>query len=313
MRSSFAYTPRPGPLQAASPGAAIVYLGSLVTVAFLYSDPLVLAAAGVAATLCGLLAGARRAVRAAFRLGLALAVPIVLINALIVHRGETVLARLGHWPLFGQVDVTLQAIAEGAVFGLRAIVAMIAFAVYSACVDPDRVLRALRPLAGRSALTATLVSRLVPIAEADAGRLGDAARLRGPAAAPVGRAALARRLLAGSLDRAVDVAATLELRGYALHSPRERPRDRGAGRVWDRRGRSRYDRRFYVIGAVVLALAIAGKALGADTFHAYPAIEIGVGPGTVALSLAVALAGLAPLRRRPRPAPGALRAEALHA
>ena len=30
---------------------------------------------------------------------------------------------------------------------------------------------------------------------------------------PVGRAPLARRLLAGSLDRAVDVAATLELRG----------------------------------------------------------------------------------------------------
>jgi energy-coupling factor transport system permease protein len=314
MRSSFAYTPRPGPLQAASPGAAIVYLGSLVAVAFLYSDPLVLAAAGIAAALCGLLAGARRAVRAAARLGLALAVPIVVINALIVHRGETVLARLGHWPLFGQVDVTLQAIAEGAVFGLRAIVAMIAFAVYSACVDPDRVLRALRPLAGRSALTATLVSRLVPIAEADAGRLGDAARLRGPAAAPVGRAALARRLLAGSLDRAVDVAATLELRGYALHSSPGRPRRaRGAGRVRDRRGRSRYDRRFYLVGAAVLALAIAGKALGADTFDAYPAIEIGTGPGTVALSLALALAGLAPLRRRPGPAPGGLRAEALHA
>lgn len=303
MRSSFAYTPRTGPLQAASPGAAIAYLGGLVVVAFLYSNPLVLAAAGVAAALAGRLAGAGRAVRAAVRLGLALAVPIVLVNALVVHRGETVLARLGHWPLFGQVDVTLQALAEGAVFGLRAVVAMIAFGVYSACVDPDRVLRALRPVAGRSALTATLVSRMVPIAEADAVRLGDAARLRGPAAAPVGKAPLVRRLLAGSLDRAVDTAATLELRGYALGGPRAPAR----------RERSRYDRRFYAAGAALLALAIAGEALGADSFHAYPSLEVGAGPGTVAVAAAVALAGLAPLRRRPRRVPGVVKAEASHA
>ena len=98
---------------------------------------------------------------------------------------------------------------------LRILVVLMAFAVQSACVDPDRLLRLLRPLARRSALTATLIARLVPLAAADHVRLGEAAALRGPAAAPVGRAALARRLVAGSLDRAVDVAATLELRGYA--------------------------------------------------------------------------------------------------
>ena len=40
-----------------------------------------------------------------------------------------------------------------------------------------------------------------------------------PAPSPVGRAALARRLVEGSLDRAVDVAATLELRGHSLDRP----------------------------------------------------------------------------------------------
>jgi energy-coupling factor transport system permease protein len=300
MRSPFAYTPRPGPLQAASPGAAVAYLGALVVVAFLYSSPLVLAAVGGATAIAGLLAGARTAVSAAVRLGLAIALPIVVVNALVVDRGETVLLRLGEWPLFGQVDVTAEAIADGAIFGLRAVVVMIAFAVYSACVDPDRVLRALRPLAGRSALTATLISRLVPVAAADAARLRDAGRLRGPAAAPLGRAALVRRLLAGSLDRAVDVAATLELRGYsltgldaarggALSSP---------GRRWvGRRFKTRYDARFYAIGAAVVAAAIVGKALGADGFSAYPTVEIGLGPVTVALSLLIVLAGFAPRRR----------------
>jgi energy-coupling factor transport system permease protein len=282
----------------ASPGAAVAYLGALVAVAFLYSSPLVLAAVGVAAGLAGVIAGARSAVRAAIGLGLLIALPIVLVNALVVDRGATVLLRLGEWPLFGRLNVTAEAIADGAIFGLRAVVVMIAFAVYSACVDPDRVLRALRPIAGRSALTAALISRLVPVAAADAARLRDAGQLRGPAAAPIGRAALIRRLMAGSLDRAVDVAATLELRGYSLE-----PRRGLVERLLPSRGpqtfikRSRFDRRFYLTGALVLVAAIAGKLVGADGFSAYPTIEIGAEPATVALSILVVLAGLAPRRR----------------
>jgi energy-coupling factor transport system permease protein len=307
MRSPFAYTPRPGPLQSASPGAAVAYLGALVVVAFLYSSPLVLLAAGAGVTIAGLLAGARSAVRVALRMGFALALLIVIVNALVVSRGETVIARLGEWPWFGQVDVTLEAIVAGLSIGLRAAVAMVAFAVYSACVDPDRVLRALRPIAGRSALTATLVSRLVPVTAADAARLRDARRLRGPGAAEVGKAALARRLLAGSLDRAVDVAATLELRGYSLESAHRRPRRvrrglYGPGHVKGTEGarRSRYDARFYAAGAVVLAAAIAGKVLGADDFHTYPEIELGLGPETLALSALLVASGFVPLRLRRR-------------
>jgi energy-coupling factor transporter transmembrane protein EcfT len=168
MRSALAYTPRPLPLQRASPGAAVAYLGALVVVAFVFSSPLVLLAAGVAAAVAGLLAGARRAVLAASRMGLTLALLICAVNALVVSRGETVLARLGEWPLMGRVDVTAEALAEGAVLGLRAAVVLVAFAVYSACVDPDRVLRGLRPLARRSALTAPLDPRLAPVAAADA-------------------------------------------------------------------------------------------------------------------------------------------------
>ncbi|MDX6622594.1 MAG: energy-coupling factor transport system permease protein [Solirubrobacterales bacterium] len=305
MRSPFAYTPRPGPLQSASPGAAVAYLGALVAVAFLYSSPLVLLAAGAGVTIAGLLAGARSAVRVALRMGFALALLIVVVNALVVSRGATVIARLGEWPWFGHVDVTLEAIVAGLSIGLRAAVAMVAFAVYSACVDPDRVLRALRPIAGRSALTATLVSRLVPVTAADAARLRDARRLRGPGAAEVGKAALARRLLAGSLDRAVDVAATLELRGYSLDSAHRRPRRSLRGLSTARGGKategsrgSRYDARFYLAGTIVIAAAIAGKVLGADDFHTYPEIEIGLGPETLALSALLVASGFVSLRRR---------------
>jgi energy-coupling factor transport system permease protein len=291
MKSAFAYVPRPGPLQAASPGAAVAYLGSLLVVAFLFRSPLLLAAVIAALALAGRIAGAGRAVRLGLRLGFGTALLVAWVNALLVDRGETVLARLGHWPLLGQVDVTLEAAAEGLVLGLLVFATMLAAAVYSSCVDPDRVLRALRPLAGRSALTATLVSRLVPVAAADGVRLRDAARLRGAAAAPIGRAPLARRLLAGSLDRAVDVAATLELRGYGLGAPRLR----GGGR------RSRYDGRFYAVAAVLVVAAVAAKVAGVGDFHAYPTISVDLGAGTVALAALVLLAGLAPLRLRRAP------------
>ncbi len=225
----------------------------------------------------------------------ALPLLIVVVNALVVDRGETVLLRLGEAPLLGRVDVTAEAIAAGAAIGLRAAAAMVIFAVYSACVDPDRVLRALRPYAGRSALTAALISRLVPVAAADGARLREAGRLRGSAAAPLGRAALARRLLTGSLDRAVDVAATLELRGYGLT-----PAHRVDGRDLRGNGRSRYDRRFYAVGLAILLAGLLGKALGADSFDAYPTVEVGLGAATLAVSGVAIAAGIAPWRGRSR-------------
>ena len=129
MRSPLAYTPRSGPLQSASPGAVIAYLGAFVLIAFLYSNPIVLAAAALGAAIAGLAAGARRAVAVAFRLGVSLAVFITVVNGLVTDRGVTVLARLGHFPLLGQVNITAEALTAGASIGLRAMAAMIAAAV----------------------------------------------------------------------------------------------------------------------------------------------------------------------------------------
>src|SRR4029450_11186111 len=74
---------------------------------------------------------------------------------LVAKRGDTVLV-YGLWlALLGHTDVSAEALAEGAILALRILVVMMAFAVHSASVDPDRVLRMLRALARRSALTHT--------------------------------------------------------------------------------------------------------------------------------------------------------------
>lgn len=282
MKPALAYAPGRSPLHRASPGAAIAYLGALAVVGFIYSSPLVLVASGVATALAGYAAGAGRAVRASLRLALPILLFMMLVNVLVSHRGETVLVRGWEMPVLGNTDVTLESLAAGATIGLRVLVVVLVFAVYSACVDPDRVLRAIRPLARRSAMTAGLVTRMVPLAASDGARLREAAALRGPGAEPVGRAALARRLVEGSLDRAVDVAATLELRGHSLGI---RPRGR--------RQPSRDDVPLIATGAAIVLLAVAAWLPGGGAFETYPRIVMDA--GAVTLALCVALIALAPV------------------
>ena len=303
--SPLAYVPRRDTLQTASMAPVALYLGAYLVVCFLASDPLILAAATAGAVIAGYGSGARRAVNFSLKLGGFLALTMIIVNALVTSRGATVLARLGEWPILGRVDVTAEAIAAGAVIGLRAMGTMVVIGVWSACVDPDRILQAVHGIARRSALTATLISRLVPLAATDYSRLGEAASLRGPAAAPVGRAAMANRLLAGSLDRAVDVAATLELRGYARPGSgtsgaglRSGPGARGAsGKARSRPVPSRFDRRFWLAGTALMALAVAELWFGLDRFESYPAIEYSFGPTGPLVAAAFLLGGFVTWRK----------------
>lgn len=295
MIPALAYAPRPTPLGRAGARAASVHLGAFAALAFAFDSPLVLAGLALAVTIVGLAAGAARQLGVALRLSLALGLLLVVVNALVAERGETILVRGWELPLLGQTDVTLEALVAGGGLALRLGIVIAAFAVHSAVVDPDRLLRAIRPLAGRSALTATLIARMVPLAAADQARLREAAALRGPAAAQVGRTALLRRLVAGSLDRAVDAAATLELRGYAGGVRAGRgPRSRGA-----------FDGAFLATGLAALTIGLAALVAGVGWFEAYPALAIDASPAAVSLAAAMPLlAALPPALARLRSARG---------
>ncbi len=284
MRSPIAYTPRPGPLASASAIAATAYLGAPAVVAFVYSSPIVLAGAAAAVLVAGLVAGAHAALAAAARWAAILGVFIIVVNVLASQRGDTILIRGGELPVLGRIDVSAEAVVEGAVLALRIGVVLAAFAVHSACVDPDRMLRLLRPFARHSALTATLITRLVPLAAADHARLREAQALRGPAAAAAGRAALTRRLVAGSLDRAVDIAATLELRGYARGVPRRAPARRSSRHGW----------RFAAAGVAIVALGVGARIAGLGGFEPYPTISIDPDPATLGLAISLPLLMAAP-------------------
>jgi len=277
------YSRRASPLHAARAACAIAYCAGLAAAALLTANPIVLAAIVLSVSIAGTLAGVGRAVARAALLALPLAVTIALINGLVSHDGLTVIVRLGELPVLGHADVTLEAVVYGCVLGLRAVALVLCAALYTAAVDPDEVLKLFRRISFRSALTATLATRMVPVLARDARRLADAQRCR-PGPAP-SRVTLMRAATAGLLDRALDVAAALEVRGY------------GAARSLPRRHRpwSRHDFAFL---ASAVALVAVGLSRGLASFAAYPTLRLGSVAASVGLAVAILACSLLPFADR---------------
>jgi energy-coupling factor transport system permease protein len=242
----------------------------------------ILAAVLVAEICAAAAAGTGRQLRRAALLTAPFALAIALINPIVTRDGLTVILRGGEVPWLGNLDITLEATAYGGVLALRAVALVLAGALYAAAVDPDEVLRMFRRVSFRSALTAALATRMVPVLARDAGRLAEAQRCRPAGTAP--RLAVVRAPAANALDRAIDVAATLELRGYG--SARRAPR---ASRPW-----SRHDLAFTAAAVALVVLAVAGELTGMTHFATYPRFEVASGPGLFAIAVAIVACALAP-------------------
>lgn len=275
------YRRRPSALHAARASVGLAFCSALVLPVVLFEHPLVPLGVLAASWMAGALAGVAAELRRSVRLAVPFALLILAINPIVSQEGDTLLVR--GWEILGhRWDVTLEALAYGGVAGLRLVALLVVFGLLTACVDPDDLLRLFRRVSYRSALTAALATRLAPVLARDALRMGDAARCR---AVPAGRAAVARAALANALDRAVDVAAALEVRGYAGARRPARVRV-----PW-----SRHDLRVGVAALAIAGGAVAAKAGGAFAFEAYPLLSAPVGPVEMALALALPLAAAAPL------------------
>jgi energy-coupling factor transport system permease protein len=278
------YRPRATPLHAARAGVGALFCAALALTGALYRHPLVLAATLAAVVAAGVAAGVGREIRRSLLLALPLALLVAVVNPLVYAEGDTLLVRGGE--LLGRrIDITLEATLFGALTGLRLVVIVVALGLLSAAVDPDELLRIFRRVSYRSALTASLANRLVPVLARDATRMSDAARCRPH---PPGRLAVLRAALTGALDRSVDVAAALEVRGYALggRPPRRR-------RPW-----SRHDLRFLAAGLAIAALAVAGAVAGVAWVEPYPSFEMAWDGEVWALAALVPLLALAPFAGR---------------
>ncbi|HET9102995.1 MAG TPA: energy-coupling factor transporter transmembrane component T [Solirubrobacteraceae bacterium] len=285
------YRRRASPLHAARAAVAIAWCVALGVATMLESNPVILGVLAVSVAGAAALAGVGRELRRSLRWSVPLWIGVAVVNALVTRNGLTVIWRFGDLPLLGQTNITLEATVYGALLGLRAVVLIQLGTLYSVAVDPDAVLRLFRGLSFRSALSATIATRMVPVLLRDSRRLAEAQRCR--PGDPPGRAQLLRASTAGVIDRALDVAATLEVRGYG--AARRAPRRRTS--IWDR-GWSRHDLAFLASAGGLLGVVLVARVGGWDAFTAYPLLRAPAGARTLGAAGALLLAALLPFLDR---------------
>jgi energy-coupling factor transport system permease protein len=292
MGATLFYRRRASPLHATRATVASVWAGALIAATLLSESPLVLGALLLGVLGAGAGAGLGHELARTLRTVLIVAIPIVLVQVLVYHEGLTVFARLGDLGPFGQGDLTVEALVYGAVIALKVGLLMLITTLASLAIDPDELLGVFRGRSFRSALTASLATRMIGVLSADSQRLAEAQRTRpdGGAGGARARVRLLSAIVGSSLDRSMDVAATLELRGFAMGTPR-------GGRA-SRRPFSRHDRVFAASAVAVLALALLGRLVGAAPFNAYPLLNMPVSGATFVLCAALPAVILLPLLDR---------------
>jgi energy-coupling factor transport system permease protein len=197
------------------PAAAAALLAGLAAAALLATRTLSVAViAGVLLVVCLRAPADRRRLYLAGALVSGLAV--VLLTPFVETIGSHPIWTGPTVPVLGQLDVTREELHNGLFQGLRLTAVALAFAAYALLLDHDRLVQA-ASFARRSVLTVALATRLVPTLERDAVGLVESLRGRGLEVSGVrGRARLLQPLLAGSLERSLNLAEAMEARGYGL-------------------------------------------------------------------------------------------------
>ncbi|HEU6444290.1 MAG TPA: energy-coupling factor transporter transmembrane component T [Gaiellaceae bacterium] len=196
-----------------SPVPAAVLLAGLAAAALLADRTISVAI--IAAALFAACLRAPRPRRWPYLVGtIASGVVLLLFSPLAARYGGVVYWEGPEVPVVGQLDVTSEELSEAVFQALRLVAVGLAFAAYALLLDHDRLLLAGGRLR-RSVLAVGLATRLLPALERDAAGYVEALRGRGVAVEGLrGRARLLSPLVAGSLERSLNLAESMEARGF---------------------------------------------------------------------------------------------------
>ncbi|OPL08192.1 MAG: hypothetical protein AVO33_01415 [delta proteobacterium ML8_F1] len=211
--------------------------------------------------------GNSREWRGYLRLSMLLLFMILVVNGLFVKAGRTVLYAGPTMPLVGGIRITLEALAYGLAMGIKLMLIMSLFCLFTYSVQPDRFMKLLRPFGRRTVLIMVFSLRLFPLLMQDFERIMEVQKCRG---VQVETGTLRQRiagvypmvgvLLLSSLERSFKQAESMVARGF------------GSGRATAYRRDVWHLRDTLVASAAVLGLVSGLSALisGSAFFEYYP-------------------------------------------
>lgn len=155
------------------------------------------------------------------KISIPLVAMVMIINALFVKVGSTVIYSGPRLPLIGKVRITLEALAYGAGMGIRLMTIISIFCLYTYTVQPDRFMKLFSRFGNKTVFIVTLSIRLFPLMISDYRRIMEVQRCRG---VKVDSGGFMKRikntfpvvsvLLLSSLERSFQQAESMYARGY---------------------------------------------------------------------------------------------------
>jgi energy-coupling factor transport system permease protein len=253
-----------------NPVAALLMIVALAVSALLLENPLyvTLICAGTIALIYA--AEVWDECRTFLRIGLMVALFMAILNPLINNQGTHVIIYGPKIPLWGHLDITLEAVLYGLSSALRVFTVIMTFGLASAIINPDDLLGMFSRFSSRSSLSAALAVRLYPSMVNEAREIKEVQLVRGERLKE-GKAwsrakahlPMLLSLFQGSLDRAASIAESMSARGF------------GSGR------RTRLRRRFYrardaiviAISLAVLGIVVATVVAGKGAYSFFPTLS----------------------------------------
>lgn len=210
------------------------------------------------------------------------------INALTVHYGETVLFTLPHTiPLIGGIvggPITLEATAYGFLSGLGLLAILVVFVTFNRAVDPYQLLRAVPPALFQTGVMVSIALSFVPQAVTALREIREAQAIRGHRWRGLrDLLPLLLSLLTTGLERALQLAESMEARGFGVTPLRSRPARRWGSRL-------------LVLALLALLAGLLARGFGGNRLLSSGLL---VGGGTI-LAAALALHGRSVARTRLR-------------
>jgi len=203
------------------PFTIMAFIGVVFILSLVFSHPVYLLGLLAAVGAVIIAAGNFKEWKVYLKFSIAMIIIIMIINAIFVHAGETILLSGPRVPVFGRINITMEALAFGAGMGVRLLVIISAFCLYTYAVHPDKILKLLSNWGNKSVLVITLSTRLFPLMIKDYFRITEVQRCRGVKFDTGSRWERGKNLLPvvsvlliSSLERSLQLAESMHVKGY---------------------------------------------------------------------------------------------------